>query len=173
MKRNPSVTYRKPEAVTKASATVNSLNVSIWFDGIVEYLERKNLLEHFEKHPENKINLDESGVDLNAIPKKVFTLKSLRHTLHTESSKHHCRITITMAISAAGAILPTQIIYKNSYSRMADSANAAIGNLNEGIFRTLNNFRQFSLKMRKLIFSSRKPSQDGRQKSHTGITSKS
>lgn len=127
--RHPIISLRKPEGLTSAAANVTSRNISIWFDNLIKYLEEENVLQHLMDRPQNILNLDESGIDLNAMPRKVFTTRNVKHTYLTESAKHRTRISVTMCVAADGSILPTQFIFPNTFSRMLDAAHAAGGKI--------------------------------------------
>lgn len=58
MKRHEHLTQRKPENVSRAAATVTKQNIDIWFEKIVIYFERQELLEFLQSHPENVLNLE-------------------------------------------------------------------------------------------------------------------
>lgn len=150
VKRHPIVSQRTPESVTRAAANVNSLNITIWFEKLTAYLEQKNLLEFLKARPSHWLNLDESGIDLNAMPKKVFTTKRVKHTYRTDTSKHNTRITITMCISADGSILTPQVIFPTRFSRINDAAYAAGGNF--WFFRILGSLWFFSCDFSRIIF---------------------
>lgn len=123
--RNPTLSFRKPEGITAAAACVTPQNITIWFENLIAYLEEKNVLHHLLERPQNFINLDETGIDLNAPPKKIFTTKNVHHSYLKESAKHHARITMTMSITADGSILPSQIILPSSYSEIVTFAQTA------------------------------------------------
>jgi hypothetical protein len=71
--------------------------------------------------------LDESGIILNAKPKKVLTSKHITHTYWKEPSKHHDSITNTQAVAADGYRFRSQVIFKKSFARMEDILDALIG----------------------------------------------
>jgi hypothetical protein len=77
--------------------------------------------------PRKIINLDESGILLNAKPKKVLTSTDIYHTYWKEPSKHHESITNTYAVAADGYRFKPQVIFKRSFNRMEDVLDALIG----------------------------------------------
>lgn len=123
-KDHAEITSRKPEDVTKSVGYVTKEDLDIWFKKLQDYLKADdvNLFDFFESHPQNILNLDESGFDLNVKPKKVLTLKSIPHTYKKEAAKQHDRVTATVCVSADGFVLPPQIIFKNGFARMGDIA---------------------------------------------------
>jgi hypothetical protein len=127
MKRHPDLRFRTPENVTKSSATVNSVNIDYWFNNVINSLARQNVLDLICSDPRRSINLDESGIILNAKPKKVLTSKHITHTYWKEPSKHHDSITNTQAVAADGYRFRSQVIFKKSFSRMEDVLDALIG----------------------------------------------
>lgn len=134
MKRNPVLTFRKPEALTRSAANVNSANLDDWFARFTQYLRDKNLLEFFQENPRNVVNLDETGFDLNKNPRKVATLKKIRHTYKKNSALHHENITATLAVSADGHVFTPQIIMHQGFSRMIDLAFASGGTIVNSIY---------------------------------------
>lgn len=127
MKRNPQVTFRKPEELSKAAATVNSHNLDDWFEKITNYLRGKGLLEFLNDNPSNLVNLDETGFKLNMAAKKVATLKKIKHTYQKNSAQNHENISATFAVSADGHIFKPQIIMHEGYSKIVDMAFASGG----------------------------------------------
>jgi hypothetical protein len=75
--------------LTGAAAGVTPENISRWFQDVITYLEEVGDLQHLMENPQNILNLDESGIDVNMMPKKVFTTKNVLHTYLKESAKHH------------------------------------------------------------------------------------
>lgn len=126
MKRNPTLTIRTPELLTKASATVTSEDIDKQFKILTDYIERNGLQELYDR-PDAWYNADESGVDLNAHPSKIVTSKRIRHTFIVEKAGHHQRITITLCVCADGSILPPQVIFKKGFTRLEEAAYACGG----------------------------------------------
>lgn len=123
--RYPTLTLRKPEELSKASANVSSLNLDIWFQNLINYLDRKHLLKQFQDDPGKTTNMDETGVGLNEMPKKIFTSKRVPHTYKVSNAKEKQCITVTIAVAADGHLFSPQIIFRKSFTRLSDCAFAA------------------------------------------------
>lgn len=83
------------------------------------------VLDLIKSDPRRSLNLDESGFDLNALPKKVITSKNIKHTLKVDAAKKNERITITMCVDADGFVFTPQIIFKCAFGRIGDASYAA------------------------------------------------
>jgi hypothetical protein len=128
MARHNTLTLRKPEALSKAAATVTKRNIDIFFEKLHTFIVTEGHQEIFSR-PEAFFNLDESGFDLNTPPDKVLTSKRIRHTYCIEQGVHHKRLTVTVCVAANGFVLPTQVILPKGFSRMLD-LGVAIGGEN-------------------------------------------
>lgn len=122
MKRNPRLVSRVPESLSKAASVVNSRNLDIWFEKYIAYLEHKQIFELINSDPRRNLNLDESGFDLNALPKKIWTTREVGHAYKSDAGKKNEHITVTMCIDAEGFIFTPQIIFKLAFSRVEDAA---------------------------------------------------
>jgi hypothetical protein len=117
VKHTPELTSRKPEAIGKAAANVTPLDLDFWFERYQKGLEEDQILELISNNACRSLNLDESGIDLNTMPRKVVTAKSLKHTYMVNGAKMHERVTITVCVGADGHVFTPQIIFKSAMSR--------------------------------------------------------
>jgi hypothetical protein len=122
--RHPDVTFRKPEAIGKASATVCIEDIDKFFSTFKEYLHRENL-EHLLLRPDAWYNLDETSFDLNTPPKRVLAAKGTKSVYTVNSSNLHDNITTTFCFGADGSVLPPQIIFNKSFSKLDEVYFAA------------------------------------------------
>jgi hypothetical protein len=127
MKRHPDLTFRKPEGVNKAAANITLDNIKNFMDSIIGELDEKGILQFILEHPENVVNLDETSFELNAMPDKVLTSKSIPHTHRVNSAKNHECVTSTVSIRANGTMLTPQIIFKEPFTKDLEVAFAAGG----------------------------------------------
>lgn len=125
--RNPTITMRKPEALTHAAATVTPMNIDLQFEKLRKYI-MDNGYEEILTREDAWYNLDESSSNLNALPSKVVTTKNLKHTFMTELGNHHESYTFTACICADGTFLPPQVIFKKGFTGMEEAAFASGGN---------------------------------------------
>lgn len=128
MARHPNIRFGKPEALSSSSAVVNSTNLDFWFSHVKQYYDEHEIFEFMEAHPENIINLDETGIDLNVMPKKTLSTKNVKHNYKKESAKHRERVTVTLAVGADGKVYTPQVIFKGTFGRGGDALKAAFGN---------------------------------------------
>ncbi|KAG5673401.1 hypothetical protein PVAND_003456 [Polypedilum vanderplanki] len=121
--RNPTITYRKPENLSKASANVSLNEVENQYNSFYEYLEKNNLL-YLTELSDRWINLDEKSYLLSPTPKKVYAKKGAKNVYKVDHANSKESITVTHSFRADGAVLPSQVIFKSSFSRMGDVASA-------------------------------------------------
>jgi hypothetical protein len=126
MKRNPTVAFRTPSAVSRASANVSPAEIVGFIDGVKTYLEKKNLL-HLLDNPSAWGNSDETGIDLNPAPTKVLAAKGGRNVYRVETSKPKARVTVLYTFTAHGKMLTPQMIVNESTNTIADIAFACGG----------------------------------------------
>lgn len=69
MQRHPDISLRTPQLVTKSSACVTEQDIRRFFSYFHAYLEEKNYM-HLTLDPTRWLNSDETGFDLNPVPKK-------------------------------------------------------------------------------------------------------
>lgn len=125
MKKNPQLTLRKPEGLSKASGLVTTKDIEEFISSVISYLEEKGVMEFLKEHPENFINLDETCFEFNAQPEKVLTDKSIPHTYVREAAAHHKKITVTVTIGADGKMWTPQVIFKDGFTKILDVAIAS------------------------------------------------
>jgi hypothetical protein len=119
MKRNPTVSFRTPSSLSRASANVSPADIVGFIDGVKKYLEEKNLL-HLLNDPSAWGNSDETGIDLNPPPMKVLAAKGGRNVYRVETSKPKSRVTVLYTFTADGKMLTPQLIVNESTSTIAD-----------------------------------------------------
>lgn len=126
LKRNPEITFRKPEGVSRASATVSKFQIAKYFQNIQDFLRDQGLLNLLNE-PSHWINLDEKSYSLNAGPLYVAAKKGSKSVYQIESGNPKENLTVTHGFVADGTVLPSQIIFKSQFSNMAEVANESIG----------------------------------------------
>ncbi|KAG5669933.1 hypothetical protein PVAND_000222 [Polypedilum vanderplanki] len=124
LKRHPNLSFRKPEAIGKASATVSKQDIDNFFNTFNAYI-RKNGLEKLFDRPDAWYNLDETSFDLNDNPDRVLAARGSKSVYKVNGTGLHDNITTTFCFSAAGDVLPPQIIFNKSFSRIEDVSYAA------------------------------------------------
>lgn len=111
------LTQRAPEKVGKAAANVTSLDLDEWFRRYERGLFEEGILHLISSDDRRSINLDESGFELNANPKRVVASRSIKHTYMVNSANTHERVTVTICVGADGHVFTPQIIFKTVMSQ--------------------------------------------------------
>lgn len=126
MKRNPNLSFRTPEAVTRASANVSEEDLRRFFDKFVTWLDKNNL-SHLKSTPSAWLNSDETGYELNAMPTKVLAEKGSKNIYRVDSAKPKERISVMYTFGADGHCYRPQLIFKKSLSKIPEIAYALGG----------------------------------------------
>lgn len=127
LKRNPKVSFRTPSTVSRASANVSSNDIVNYIQEVHNYLEKKGLL-HLRDDPSAWGNSDETGIDLNPLPRAVLAAKGGKNVYRVETAKPKERVSVMYTFVASGEMLTPQLILKESASTIADVAFACGGN---------------------------------------------
>lgn len=127
LKRNPEISLRKPESITKASSLVSQANIEKFFDSVFSWLE-ENMnsieLEDLLNDPTRWLNADESGFELNPTPAKVCARRGEKHVQRIQNGKPKTQITVTYCFSADGHMFEPVILFPDSCSKMQEVAFA-------------------------------------------------
>jgi hypothetical protein len=124
MKRNPEIAKRTPEALGKASAIHTAEDFLKFFTSVWDYFDKNNILYLLER-PELWWNADESGFELNPIPKKVYAAKGTKSVHMIERGNPKANVTATYCVSGTGEMIEPLLTFKSSLSTMTDIAYAA------------------------------------------------
>lgn len=121
MSRNPEVSFRVPSTVSRASANVSATDIVNYIVGIRNYLEKIGKL-HLLDDPTAWGNSDETGIDLNPVPRTVLAAKGGKNVYRVETANPKERISVMYTFLASGEMLTPQLILKDSTSTIADVA---------------------------------------------------
>jgi len=119
--RNKSVTFRKAEPLSRSAANVSETRIRRFFTNFYGFLEEINCLDVLNR-PDAFYNVDESGFQLGASINRVLAEKGSKNVFSVEGSRSKEQITSTFGFGADGTVLPTQIIFKTSFSKTFDAA---------------------------------------------------
>lgn len=98
LKRHPIISKRTPEALGRASASVTPESLKRFFDRVYNQLKDDDKL-YLLNRPDLWWNCDESGFELNPMPKKVYARKGAKTVHNIERGKPKEMITTTYAVS--------------------------------------------------------------------------
>lgn len=129
MKRNPNISFRTPQSVTRASGNVSEQDIRRFFTMFHTWLVKMNFL-HLTLDPSRWLNSDETGFDLNPRPRKVLAAKGAKNVYMVETSKPKERISVMYTFGADGESYRPQLIFKKSLSKIPAIASALCGEYN-------------------------------------------
>lgn len=135
-KRNPVLTERVSQNLTRTRAGVTEKNIRNWFEEIASHFEEKNLTEVVAHCPERVFNCDETAFFLSPGTNKVIVRKGQKvvHNI-VNSDEKECITTLIMG-NAAGALAPPMVVIslKRVPKTFADSVPAswAVGKSENG-----------------------------------------
>jgi transposase-like protein len=124
IKRHPKVAKRTPEALGRASAVHSVDDFREYFDSLYEYFCRTDQLYLLDL-PERWWNVDETGFELNPMPKFVYAKKGTKTVHNVERGKPKHMVTVTYAVAADGKYMEPLITFKNSLSSLTQIAYAS------------------------------------------------
>ncbi|CAI6372200.1 unnamed protein product [Macrosiphum euphorbiae] len=108
IRRNPTISLRKPEACSLSRATsFNRHNVSLFFDKLENVLKRHDCFGDGSRI----YNLDETGVTTVQTPKKVIAQKGVKRLNQITSAERGVLVTVCCIINAYGHALPPVILF--------------------------------------------------------------
>lgn len=126
LKRHPDIARRTPSLLTQASSKVSPKNITSFIENLIVYL--KNLLkENYDdviNDPTAFGNSDESGFQLNPVPKSVYAKKGAKNVYMKAPAKPKESVSVMYTFLASGAVLTPQLILK-SLSNVAEMSFAA------------------------------------------------
>lgn len=106
LRRNPELSEKMCQNLTKARAGVTEQNLKGWFSEVKSYLISKNL---HDVSPERIFNLDESAFFLSPKIGKVLVRKGEKAVYNICGSDKEC-YTALIGGNAAGQLLPTMVV---------------------------------------------------------------
>lgn len=112
LKRHPHLVHRTTEAVTSASANVSESDIRKWFEGIEDYLMKKDYFSILED-PSRVFNGDETCFLFCPKLGKVVAPVGAKNVYEVDQGEAKQNLTVMFTFSAAGEITPPMIIYPN------------------------------------------------------------
>lgn len=106
IRRNPSITIRKPEATSIGRITAfNKTEVSLFFENL------EMLMEKYSFIPSNIFNMDETGISTVQDPGKIIAPKGQKRVGSVTSWERGKNVTVICSMSASGTFVPPVFIF--------------------------------------------------------------
>ncbi|XP_022163930.1 uncharacterized protein LOC111029276 [Myzus persicae] len=106
IRRNPSVTVRKPEATSMSRITAfNKTEVSLFFQNLEKVMEKYNFT------PANIYNMDETGISTVQDPGKIIAPKGQKRVGSITSWERGKNVTVICGMSSSGTFIPPTFIF--------------------------------------------------------------
>ena len=110
MQRNPQLSVRIPERVSKARAAVTEESIRRWFNELNENLINENLTEIFSD-PSRVFNSDETNIQLCPKTGKVIGIRGWKNVYDVSSGPEKSSLTFLGTFNARGDIVCPAVIY--------------------------------------------------------------
>jgi len=106
IRRNPSVTVRKPEATSMSRITAfNKTEVTLFFQNLEKVMEKYNFT------PANIYNMDETGISTVQDPGKIIAPKGQKRVGSITSWERGKNVTVICGMSSSGTYIPPTFIF--------------------------------------------------------------
>lgn len=109
-KRNPQVSNRMAQNLTKSRASVSEVGLKNWFTEIYDYLKEENL-DHVLNHPERIFNVDEAAFFLNPKGNRVLVPRGEKNVYQIVNNDEKECLTVSLIGNASGVVGPTMIVF--------------------------------------------------------------
>lgn len=137
LNRQPNLSMRCTQSVSKASAVVSENNLRLWHTEITKLATKYGMLDVLNNHPELVFNLDETNFLSVPESKKVFARRGVKNVFKIANGKEKECVTAVYCISASGQLVPPMMIFKNNI-KMLEIARKMPGDTKDNNFNLSN-----------------------------------
>lgn len=109
-KRHPTLSFRTPEALTKARKSRSVRSIKEWFAHTRDFFTENDCLDAL-LDPARNYNIDETCFSLSPTQGKVVVPKGEKQVFEECSDSHKLNLTVLGCIGADGSVPPPMIIY--------------------------------------------------------------
>lgn len=109
-KRNPQVSNRMAQNLTKSRASVSEVALKNWFQEVYDYLKEENL-DYVLNHPERIFNVDEAAFFLNPKGNRVLVPRGEKNVYQIVNNDEKECLTVSLIGNASGVVGPTMIVF--------------------------------------------------------------
>lgn len=110
LKRNPDISERTVEKLSKVRANVTESFIKSWYHEIEDYVQSQNLKTVFAD-PSRIFNMDETAFFLSPRGEKVLAVKGQKNVYEVHSGSDKENITVLVNVSASGEVPPPLIVF--------------------------------------------------------------
>lgn len=126
LKRNPEISQRTVEKLSKVRADVSENFIKAWFNEIEKYVRENNLLPALSD-PSRVFNMDETAFFLCPQGQKVLAIRGQKNVYEVHSGSDKESLTVLANINAKGDVAPTLVVLPGQRLPPADKVKLPSG----------------------------------------------
>ncbi|XP_035903113.1 uncharacterized protein LOC118507920 [Anopheles stephensi] len=110
LRRNSTISFRKPESVSSANSRVSECDIIGWFTSVYKWLNDNDLCDIL-KDPTRVFNGDETSFYMHPKTKEVLAQKGSRNVYEIEKAPAKQNITVMISFNACGFAVDPHVIF--------------------------------------------------------------